>query len=82
MCYFYIVKPKQYIMNSYNLHVGGKVITTKGCNLKTAIENEGFVIATMEHEHYRKPNGRYYVRCVGNVTIHAEWVEKVKRLNQ
>ena len=66
------------MLNTYILKVGGKETTVKGVNLRTAVESEGYEILSMNHEHFRKPNGKYVVKCINNVTIYAEWVEKFK----
>lgn len=68
--------------NTYRLKVGGKETIVNSYNLQSAIEKEGYKILSMEHECYRKPNGKYFIRCVDNITIRAEWVEKVNRLKQ
>lgn len=66
--------------NTYTLSVGGKTITAKGVNLKTAVESEGFTVVTMQTEERKVFNGKYIIKCIGNTTIYAEWVEKNKKI--
>ena len=67
-------------MNTYILKVGGKTIVRKACNLKTAIENEGYVIKTMLQDNPRRLNGKGHVYCEGSCYIETFWVEKLKKL--
>ena len=67
-------------MYKYILKVGGKIIETSGVNLKTAIEDEGFIIVAMHQDNKRRPNGKGIVYCENNTIIYTEWVEKMIRL--